>query len=66
MNITEYTEFKDIRIGSYFIDSESMWHEKISDAGARHYDARYIGGYADYKFNEDDRLRVQDETVQST
>lgn len=64
MNTTQYTEFQNIEIGAYFIDSEGVWHEKISAEGARHFDPRYIKGYADYKFSADDRLRVQPEQEQ--
>lgn len=62
MNISNYTEFKDIKIGAYFIDAEGFWYEKISENGARHFDTRYINGFTDYKFSTDDRLRVQSQS----
>ena len=59
MNITTYTEFKDIKIGEKFICSGNFVYTKIADDAARHEDKRYTNGFLDYKLDADDRYRVQ-------
>lgn len=59
MNMTKYTEFKDIPVGYKFIDSANLVYTKINDTTARHDDVRYNVGFMDYKIDAEDRFRVQ-------
>lgn len=59
MNITTYTEFKDIAVGTKFICGDGFTYTKMSDTIARHDDVRYNVGFMDYEMAADDRFRVQ-------
>lgn len=60
MNISKYTEFKDVQIGQKFIDADGFLYTKVGETQARHEDERYTNGFMCYEYDADDRVRVQD------
>lgn len=59
MNLSKYTEFKDVQTGQKFIDADSFEYLKVTATQARHYSSHYHNGYMDYPYADDDRVRVQ-------